>query len=56
MPISKVTAIKDFFGVPGKPVTLAELKELRATDKDGYDDIAEACAKALGETLTPAST
>ncbi len=52
MTISKVNAIKKFMG-ENKPVQFDELKTLIREDKEGYNWMAQECAKALGEELTP---
>ena len=49
--MKKIEAIKKFFDVPGKPVTNGELIDLKRADPKGFDEIAEAAAKALGEEL-----
>lgn len=46
--MTKSDAIKTFFG-DVRPVTTAELMELRKADPAGYDEIGQACLKALGE-------
>ena len=38
MAIGKIAAIKTFFSTPEKPVTVAELTELRREDRDGFDE------------------
>ena len=53
MSIGKITAIKKYFSVPDKPVTTNELVELRKDNREGFDELAELCAEALGEELTP---
>lgn len=55
MAIGKIRAIKEYFGVPNKPVTSTELVELRKADTKGFDELAEGAAKELGEELTPTS-
>jgi len=50
MSISRVSAIKGFMG-ESKPVEFSELKELLKKDKEGYEWMAQECAKALGEEL-----
>uniref|UniRef100_A0A6M3KE65 Uncharacterized protein n=1 Tax=viral metagenome TaxID=1070528 RepID=A0A6M3KE65_9ZZZZ len=50
MPISKITAIKQFMG-ENKPITMEELKNLIQNDRAGYEWMAQECAKQLGETL-----
>lgn len=49
--IGKAAAIKRYFSTEGKPVTSKELIELMKTDKAGFDELALASAKALGEEL-----
>lgn len=48
--ITKYKAIKEYFGTPGHPVTLAELKVLSPEDKT---ELAVGAAKELGKTLVP---
>jgi len=45
--MSKIGAIKEYFSVPGKPVTNHELIELRKADPKGFDEIGEACLLVL---------
>ena len=49
--MTKMEAIKQFFG-DIKPVTNAELIELRREDKVGYDELGILAIKALGGDLT----
>lgn len=53
MAIGKIMAIRTFFSTPEKPVTTQELVELRKGSHESFDELAELCAKALGEELTP---
>ena len=46
--ITKYKAIKEYFGTPGHPVTLQELKALSSDDRN---ELAEGAAKELGKTL-----
>jgi len=52
MAISRVMAIKRFFESEpnGRPITRTELVEMNK-DREGYEWMANECAKALGETL-----
>lgn len=43
---NKVKALRDFFSVPGKPVTSVELMDFAKHDRKGYDELAELCLKA----------
>ena len=45
--MTKAEAMRQFFSTPGKPLTNAELIAFRREDKEGYDEIGEACVKAL---------
>ena len=47
---TKIGVIKEFFGTE-KPVTNQELIALRKADPKGWDEIAQDCAKALGQEL-----
>ena len=47
--MTRTEAIKEFFSTPEKPVTNSELIELRRADKEGFDELGEACLKALGK-------
>lgn len=49
--ITRIAALKDFFGVPNKPVTNQELIDLRRAGPEEFDKLAEACAKALGHEV-----
>jgi hypothetical protein len=49
--ITRIDALKQFFGVPDKPVTNAELMDLRRASADEFDKLAEECAKALGHSI-----
>lgn len=49
--MTKVQALRDYFSTPEKPVANTELIELRRADPKGFDELAEAAAKALGGTL-----
>ncbi len=49
--MNKVEAIKLYMATPGKLVTNAELIKLRKEDFEGFDWMAEECAKALGSTI-----
>ena len=51
MPIGKIAAIRKYFSVPDKPVTTAELVELRRDNIPGFDELAEGAAEELGEEL-----
>ena len=53
MALSKVEAIKSYMGSE-KPVTFPELKALMLADREGYEWMAQECAKALGEELKAA--
>ncbi len=46
--ITRYKAIKDFFGIPGRPVTLSELKELSSSSRQ---ELAEGAAAELGKEL-----
>jgi hypothetical protein len=39
------------YSVPGKPVTMAELRDFIKGDSKGYNELAELCAKELGVTI-----
>lgn len=41
-PTTKLAALKEFFGIPGRPITNAELLDLRKGDAAGYDELANA--------------
>ena len=43
--MSKMKIIKEYFSIPGKPVTFAELKALTSTQRQ---ELAEGAAKELG--------
>ena len=45
--LTRVEALKQFFGVPEKPITNAELIDFRKVDKQGFDEIADLCIRAL---------
>jgi hypothetical protein len=49
-------SIKDFFGTEEKPVTNAELIELRKADQDGYDELSRLSEAALGQSYPQTST
>ena len=46
-PITKIDALKQFFGTPEKPLTTKELFDFRKNDPDGFDAIAELCLVAM---------
>ncbi len=46
---TKVMVLKEFFTVPGKEVTNAELLDLRKADKDGFDRLVADCQVALAK-------
>jgi len=46
--IGSVQAIREFFGTSEKPV---EMPELRALGVQGINELAPACAEALGKAL-----
>lgn len=48
---TKAGVLKAYFSVPGKPVTMAELREFIKGDSKGYNELAELCAKELGVTI-----
>ncbi len=48
---SKVTILRDFFSVPGKPVTNEELMAFAKADREGWTKLAEEVAKATGQTI-----
>lgn len=37
----KIQALKDFFSVPGKPVTNQELIDFKRNDSAGFDELVE---------------
>jgi len=45
--MGKIEAIKRFFSTPEKPVANTELLEFRRADPKGFDEVADACIKAL---------
>ena len=49
--VTKAVAIKEFFSVPGKPITNAEMLDMPRNDRAGYDELAQLAAKALGYEL-----
>ena len=51
MTIKKADALKQFFGVPDKPVTNTELMDFAKNDRQGYDELARLAAAALEESL-----
>ncbi len=53
--MTKTGALKAFFSTEEKPITNQELLDLRRADAKGYDELAELCLVALGETLTPSA-
>jgi len=46
--MSKIEAIKSYFGIAEHPVANKELMKFRKEDPKGFDEVAEACIKALG--------
>jgi len=49
--ITRIAALKDFFGTETKPVTNQELMALRRASAEEFDALAEAAAKALGHEV-----
>ena len=49
--MTKVEALKTFFGTPLKPITDRELIDLRRDDPAGYDELAEAAMETLLEEV-----
>ncbi|GAH85500.1 unnamed protein product [marine sediment metagenome] len=52
MALTKVQALKKYFSTKEKPVTNTELIQLRRDDREGFDELAEAASRELGEELT----
>jgi len=50
--INNITAIKEFFSTPERPLTMAELRALTAKDRA---ELGALCAPALGKELDPAT-
>jgi hypothetical protein len=50
-PITRSAAIKEFFSVPGHPVTLKEQREFMSADREGYRWVGEQAAAALGRPV-----
>lgn len=50
--IGRIAAIQQFMGSE-KPVTNHELLDLKKRDPEGFDWMAEECARALGMVATP---
>jgi hypothetical protein len=50
--VTRVKAIRDFFEVPGRPVTMDEIKAL---SPDERKELAEGVVKITGATLAEAS-
>ena len=46
-PITKIDALKQFFGTPEKPLTTKELFDFRKNDPAGFDATAELCLVAM---------
>lgn len=46
--MTRLAAIKEYFGTPERPVDLKELKALSAADRE---ELAEGAAKELGATI-----
>ena len=46
-PITKIEALKQFFGTDAKPITTKELFDFRKNDPEGFDAIAELCLVAM---------
>ena len=49
--IGKVGALQQFFGTEAKPVTTTELMDFRRHDMEGFDELAQLAARALGKIL-----
>ena len=49
--LTKVEALKKFFGTPAKPVTNQELTDLRKNDPKGFDELAQAAMETLLEEV-----
>ena len=45
--ITKIAALKQFFGTPEKPITTKELFDFRKNDPKGVDAISDECLAAL---------
>lgn len=45
--MSKVDALKQFFGTEKRPVTTKELTEFKKTDPKGFEELADAAVVAL---------
>ena len=49
--ISKIGALKEFFGASGRTVENSELMALRKADPEGFTALAQAAAAALGKRI-----
>ena len=45
--ITKIDALKQFFGTPEKPITTKELFDFRKNDPEGFDAISDLCLEAM---------
>ena len=50
-PITRSAAIKEYFSVPGHPVTLKEQREFMTSDREGYREVGDAAAAELGRPV-----
>jgi hypothetical protein len=46
-PVTKIEALKQFFGTDTKPITTKEMFDFRKNDPVGFDEIAELCLVAI---------
>ena len=46
--MGRASAMRKFFGEGCEPVTLAEIKELKVGDPDGYIEIGNLCVEHFG--------
>ncbi len=49
--VTRIQAIREYFGTEEKPITTTELIELRKASPGSFDELAEGAAKELGKEL-----
>ena len=54
--MSRPAIIKAFFGTPEKPVSSSELLDFGKNDREGYIELSDLAAVALGVTVKEAGT
>ena len=50
-PITRSAAIKEYFSVPGHPVTLKEQRDFMTADREGYREVGDGAAAELGRPV-----